>query len=319
MQQNIDNQTVDRIQEMANKWWQAVWDKLINNPFTVFLIKLSIASIIVIILLIISKKIASTIRKRIVNKITLEDEEYIIKIWKLVEDIIFYSLAIFSIFLGAEIVGLDVWLLLWWLSIGIWFAFKEILGNMLAGIMILTTKDYNLWDIIEIEINWEKLLWRIEEITIRYIVLRLFNMRRVIIPNLLFVTTPVKTFSAEDFIRLETTISVHYDSDLNKVLKIIKETLSNLPYLVEKDNIRVMVNKFADSWIDIKVWFFFDPNKWYTAPEIISNVNQAIFDAFKKEWIVIPYPHTVLTVDKNDKNLIWTALYVLKNSFNKIS
>jgi small-conductance mechanosensitive channel len=29
---------------------------------------------------------------------------------------------------------------------------------MLAGIMILTTKDYNLGDIIEIEINGEKLL-----------------------------------------------------------------------------------------------------------------------------------------------------------------
>jgi small-conductance mechanosensitive channel len=292
-----------------------VRNKLMNNPFTAFLIKLFIASIVVIFLLLISKWIASTVRKKVVHRITLEDEDYVVKIWKLIEDIIFYSLAIFSLFLGAEIVGLDVWLLLWWISIGIWFAFKEILGNMLAGIMILTTKDYNLGDIIEIEINGEKLLWRIEEITIRYIVLRLFNMRRVIIPNLLFITTPVKTFSSEDVVRLETTVSVHYDTDLNKALEIIKNALKNLPYLIEKDNIKVMIDRFANSWIDIKVWFFFDPNKGYSSPEIVSYVNQAIFEAFKKEWIVIPYPHTVLTVDKNDKNLIWTALYVIKNGF----
>ena len=132
-----------------------------NNPFTAFLIKLFIAIVIVVFLLILSKGIASTVRKKIINRITLQDEEYVIKIWKLIEDIIFYTLAIFSLFLGAEIVWLDVGLLLGWISIGIWFAFKEILWNMLAWIMILTTKDYNLWDIIEIEVNGEKLLWKI--------------------------------------------------------------------------------------------------------------------------------------------------------------
>jgi small-conductance mechanosensitive channel len=72
-------------------------------------------------------------------------------------------------------------------------------------------------------------------------------MRRVIIPNLLFITTPVKTFSSEDIVRLETTVSVHYDSDINKVLQTIKESLKSIPYIVEKDNIKVMIDRFADS------------------------------------------------------------------------
>ncbi len=303
--------SIQQIQKAGVETSQSIFDKLISNPFTAFVIKLWLAIIIVIILLIISKTIASTTRKKIINRITLQDEEYVIKIWKLIEDIIFYTLGIFSLFLWAEIVWLDVGLLLWWISIGIWFAFKEILWNMLAWIMILTTKDYNLWDIIEIEINWEKLLWRIEEITIRYIVLRLFNLRRVIIPNLLFITTPVKTFSSEDMIRLETTVSVHYDTDLRKAINIIKQALESITELVEKENIKVIIDKFADSGIDIKVWFFYNPNSWITAPELISKVNQTIYLTFKENWIVIPYPHTVLTVDKNDKALLTTWLFFI--------
>jgi len=303
----------EKIQDISSQAWQTIWDKAMNNPFTAFVIKLAIAVVVVLILLFVSKIISSTVRRKIVNRITLQDEEYVVKIWKLIEDIIFYSLALFSLFLGFEIVWLDVGLLLWGLSIGIWFAFKEILWNMLAWIIILTTKDYSLGDIIEIEVNGEKLLGRIEEITIRYVVLRLFNLRRVIIPNLLFITNPVKTFSAEDAVRLETNISVHYDTDLNKAINIIKSALETLPFLVEKDNIKVLIDRFADSGVNIKVLFFYDPNKWYLAPEVISKVNQVIFEAFKQNGIVIPYPHTVLTVDKNDRNLLSTGLFFIKN------
>jgi hypothetical protein len=33
---------------------------------------------------------------------------------------------------------------------------------------------------------------------------------------------------------------------------------------------------------------------------------------FKENWIIIPYPHTVLTVDNNDQNLLKTALFLKK-------
>ena len=181
---------------------------------------------------------------------------------------------------------------------------------MLAGIMILTTKIYKLWDIIEIHFGPEKYFWRIEEITIRYTVMRLFNMRRIIIPNLAFITSPVETFSTEDMIRLETKVSVHYNSDLNKVIKVIKEAVSKVNGVVGKDQMRIIVDRFADSGIDIKVWFFVDPNIWVPAPEMISAVNKAINEAFKENGIVIPYPHTVITVDKNDENLLKTALFI---------
>jgi len=165
----MNNQT-----ELAKKAWEGTFNYLYEHPFFKFMIKLFAAIIVVWILIIISKIVAVTIKKRIINKITLEDDEYVSKIWNLIE----------------------------------------------------------------------KYFWRIEEITIRYTVMRLFNMRRIIIPNLAFITSPVETFSTEDMIRLETMVSVHYNTDLDKAVRIIKEAIEKVPWVIWKDKIRIIIDSF---------------------------------------------------------------------------
>ena len=82
---------------------------------------------------------------------------------------------------------------------------KEILGNMIAGIMILYTKEFKLGDIIEVQAD-ETYFGRIEEITIRYTIIRTLDLRQVVIPNLKLISVPIKTFSAEQLVKLGTTV-----------------------------------------------------------------------------------------------------------------
>jgi len=286
-------------------------ESLLDNPFVSFLLKLALAFVVVTILVIVSKMIASSVRKKIIRNSVIDDEDYIVKIWGLVGDIVFYTLLIFDIFIWFEILWFDLGILLGGLSFWLWFAFKEILWNMLAGILILTTKDYTLGDIIKVD-WWVDYFWTIEEITIRYTVIREFNNQKVIIPNLTLITSPIKTFSTEEFIRLETVVSVHYDTDIDKAKKIIVDTIWKLPFVVNKEYTTVITSEFADSWINLKILFYIDPNGDVTAPVAISSVNDAIKKEFEKNNIVIPYPHTVITVDKNDQNLLKTLLFVKK-------
>jgi len=302
--------------EKAVQAWQQVaqtWlNEFLNNPFVIFVWKLFLAIIVVGFFLIISKWIASSVKKKIIKNSLIEDEDYILKVGNLVWDIVFYTLATFSIFLGFDILWFDIWILIWGLSFGVWLAFKEILWNMIAGILILTTKDFTLGDIIHVEwpVNY---FWRIEEITIRYTIIREFNNQKVIIPNLTLITSPIKTFNTEEFIRLETTVSVHYDTDLEQAKEIIKQTINNLPFVVNKDQTTAITSDFADSWINIKALFYIDPNWDTPAPVAISKANDAIKKAFDENDINIPYPHTVITVDKNDQNLLKTLLFIKKN------
>jgi small conductance mechanosensitive channel len=301
------NQITETVKDVSNQWVE----QFMNNPFVIFVGKLFLAIVVVSILTIISKIIAWTVRKKIIKNSILDDEEYIDKIGTLVWDIVFYTLLLFSIFIWFEILWFDIGILLWWLSFWIWLAFKEILWNMIAGILILTTKDYTLWDIIKVEwpINY---FWTIEEITIRYTIIREFNNQKVIIPNLTLITSPVKTFTTEEFIRLETIVSVHYNTDIAKAKKIILEWVNSLPFIINKENTTVITDKFNDSGIDLKVLFYIDPN-WDTPwPVAISKVNDKIKKVLEENDINIPYPHTVLTVDKNDQNLLKTLLFLKK-------
>jgi len=296
--------------EQTQTWWGEL-DNILDNPFVVFIGKLALAFVATILLIIISLWIARLIKKKIIKNSMVWDDEYVDKMANLIWDVVFYTLLIFDIIIWFQILWFDLWILLWGLSFWLGFAFKDILWNMLAGIFILTTKDYTLWDLIKIDWNpWY--FWYIEEITIRYTVIREFNNQKVIIPNLTFITSPVKPYTTEEFVRLETLVTVHYNTDLEKVKEIIINAVNNVEFIVNKNRTDVITWEFWDNWITLKIWFYIDPN-WDIAPlHAISDINNTIYKAFKENDIVIPYPHTVVTVDKNDQNLLKTLLFTKK-------
>ncbi len=305
--------------------WENSWNASSSTNNTFFFLnfedfwrlflKVILAIVIVLILIIISRFIKEFIKKKIIMNVIKENDEYSRKVWILVSDVVFYTLVVFSVFIWFEVLGFEVWIILWWISFWIWFAFKEILGNMIAWIMLLSTKEFQLWDIIEIQADSSNAYFgRIEEITIRYTVIRTLELRKIIMPNFNLITCPIKTFTSEDIVRLETTFSLHYDTDLEKAEEIIKEAINQIDYVVEKDKTRILLDSFGDSGIIIKAQYFFDPNAWELVPVVQSDVNKIINDACKKKWVIMSYPHTVLTVDKNDKNLLGSLLFLMKKS-----
>lgn len=303
--------------------WENSWTKTSENSlfflnfedFWRLFFKVILAILIVLVLVIISRRIKEFIKKKIIMNVIKENDEYSRKVWILVSDVVFYTLLVFSIFIWFEVLGFQVWLILWWISFWIWFAFKEILWNMIAWIMLLTTKEFQLWDIIEIQADPSNSYFgRIEEITIRYTVIRTLELRKIIMPNFNLITCPIKTFTSEDIVRLETTFNLHYETDLEKAEEIIKDAVNKIDFVVEKDKTRILLDSFGDSWIIVKAQYFFDPNAWELVPVVQSDVNKIINDACKKHWIIMSYPHTVLTVDKNDKNLLGSLLFLMKKS-----
>jgi len=245
------------------------------------------------VMLIVAKIIAKTVKKTIVRH-SHGTEEQAIKIGKLMGNLAYYILLGFAVFVGFEILGFDVGLLLWWVSFGIWLAFKEILGNMIAGIMILYTKEFKLGDIVEVQAD-ETYFGRIEEITIRYTIIRTLDLRQVVIPNLKMISVPIKTFSSEQIVKLGTTVGIHYKTDIERAINVIRAAVNNLNFVQEKENISVFVSDFGESSVQLLVKFFFDPNCWMIGDYAVGLVNEAIGKAFKANGIIIPYPHKTIS------------------------
>lgn len=277
-----------------------------------FIIKLLVAIIVVGLLVFLCRLFSKFIERRIRLHSIVDDDDYTKKVSGLVGDIVFYTLTIFAIFIWFSIVGVDFSFMLWWISFGLWFAFKDILGNLLAGLMVLTNNDYKLWDIIVIDDDKKEYFWRIEELTIRYTVIRTFDLRKVIIPNLKMVTKPIRTYDAEELIRLETKVTIHYNTSVEFAIETITAAVNAVSFVKEKKNTRVMLQNMWDHGLEMLIFFYVDPSGGMLIPVVLSEVNEAIFASFTQANIVIPYPHTAITVDHNDKNLLWSALYVMK-------
>jgi small-conductance mechanosensitive channel len=71
------------------------------------------------------------------------------------------------------------------------FAAQRTLGNLLAGIQIALTQPLRLDDVVIVENEWG----RIEEITLTYIVVRIWDLRRLILPISYFIEKPFQNWT----------------------------------------------------------------------------------------------------------------------------
>lgn len=71
------------------------------------------------------------------------------------------------------------------------FAAQRALGNLLAGIQIAITQPIRVDDVVVLEGEWG----RIEEITLTYVVVRIWDMRRLILPISYFIETPFQNWT----------------------------------------------------------------------------------------------------------------------------
>ncbi len=267
-----------------------------NSAIVTYGLKIVGAIAVILLLLLISKFIAGMVRRNIVKNGD-PSNKHIDKIWKLIGDITFYILVIFSFFIGFEMVGFNVGLIVWGISFWVWLAFKEILGNMIAGIMILYTKEFKLGDIIEVQAD-QVYLGRIEEITIRYTVIRTLDLRQVVLPNMTLITVPIKTFSAEPIIKLTAIFGVGYDSDTTKVIEMVQAIVNSFEFVKEKTTTKVFVSNFAASYIEIKTYFSFDPNCGLLSDFAIWYINEKVGKAFNDNNINVPFDTITINFDK---------------------
>ncbi len=295
--------------QIEQSWVSSVTD----NQFVWFVLKIGTGVLVLIVLVLISKIIAGVIRKNIRKHMEEWNPEWAKKIWRLMWNIAFYILVLFAVFISFEIMWVNIWLLISWVSLWLWLAFKEILWNMFAGMMILYTKEFKMWDIIEVQSD-ETYFGRIEEITIRYTVIRTLDLRQVVIPNMTMISKPIKTFSSENIVKLNTTVWIHYESDVAKAIQVVTNAINSFDFVKEKNNTKVFVTNFGASSIDLKCMFFFDPKCGIIWDFAVWYVNEKIYEAFKENNIKIPYTHTTLTFEKDEeKQKVLENLKLMEN------
>jgi len=203
--------------------------------------------------------------------------------------IIFVGALICFQFVGIDLSSLAVIFGLF--SVGIGFGLQNITSNFVAGLILLFERPIKVGDRVTIG----ETLGNVTHINMRATTINSVDNVSIIVPNSDFISGQVINWSYGDKkIRLNIDVGVSYSSDLDLVLKCLRE--------VAEDNGEVMKNPapvvhfiaFGDSsWnLKLRCWIP-DPNRyWHT----VSELNCDIVRKFKENNIEIPFPQRDLHI-----------------------
>lgn len=174
-------------------------------------------------------------------------------------------------------------------SVAIGFAFKDILQNMLSGILILLQRPFRVGDQIEAG-GYEG---TVEDIQTRATVIRTYDNRRVVIPNSDVYTSSVVVNTAYDKRRSQYDVGIGYADNWDEAKDAILGAISNLEGVEQDPAPEVLPWGIDESQLTVRV-------RWWTAPQRSSVVHtqarviRAISNALDDAAIDMPYPTSVV-------------------------
>lgn len=113
-------------------------------------------------------------------------------------------------------------------GLAVGFAAKPVLGNLIAGLQIAITQPIRLDDVVIVENEWG----RIEEITGTYVVVRIWDDRRLIVPLQWFIENPFQNWTrVSSSLTGAITFWVDYSIPLEPLRKELERLLQEVPQL----------------------------------------------------------------------------------------
>jgi len=128
------------------------------------------------------------------------------------------------------------------------FAAQRSIGTLLAGIQIAITQPIRLDDVVIVENEWG----RIEEITLTYVVVRIWDKRRLIVPTTYFIEKPFQNWTRVSADILGTVfIYTDYQVPVDKLREEFTRILEKSELWDRKTNVMQVTNA-TDRTIEIR-------------------------------------------------------------------
>lgn len=174
-------------------------------------------------------------------------------------------------------------------SVAVGFAFKDILQNFFAGILILWRQPFVVGDQIRVK-EYEG---TVEEINIRSTKLRTYDGERVVMPNGDVYTNSILVRTAYDKRRIKFVVGIGYLDDIEKGRATISGVLEKTEGVLKEPAPWVYVDELAGSSVNMKVYFWV-ASQQANVLKVRNQVATGIKYALENAGVDMPYPHTVL-------------------------
>ena len=177
-------------------------------------------------------------------------------------------------------------------------AFKETLGNICGGLIILTFKPFKVGHMIE----YETYIGDVKSIELFYTRIRTPQNELVITLNGLITNNEIRNMTKEKVRRLDLKVGVSYDSDIMKVKNVLNEVLNEEKIGEGKMVLKIPepiigVLELGDSSIVFCVYAYVKSENYF---KLRLKLNEKIKLKFDENNIKIPFPQMDIHVSNNN-------------------
>lgn len=173
-------------------------------------------------------------------------------------------------------------------GVAIGFAFKDILQNLLAGVLILVREPFQIGD----QIKFKDFEGTVEKIETRATILNTYDGRRAVIPNGEMYTTAVLVNTAHEYRRSQYDVGIGYGDNIDEAKEKMMAAMSDVEGVIDDPAPEVLTIALNDSYVALRA-------RWWSSPErgevihVHERVLTAIKQALDKAGIDMPYPTVV--------------------------
>ena len=167
-------------------------------------------------------------------------------------------------------------------GVAVSLSLQNSLSNVMSGITLLFTKQFNVDDYIEAG----GVSGTVMAIGISHCKLKTPDNKEIYVPNSTIVSEKITNYSVEPTRRVDLTIGVAYSEDIDKVKKVLQTVVDDTPEVLKDKDIFIGITAYQASCIDytIRVWVE-NSNYWKAYLPMLEKVKRE----FDKNNIEIPY------------------------------
>jgi MscS family membrane protein len=231
------------------------------------------------------------LESRLAEKTETSVDDVILGLFKKFSGVIIY---VTGIILALDVLGLNIMPFVAGAGvagIAIGFAAKDTLSNLIAGILLIIDRPFEVGDRIEIwsapknSATWGDVI----DIGLRATKIRTTDNIVIVIPNNEIMKRDIINYTTiTDEIRVRIPIGIAYDADVKKAKEIVKDISLELDWVMRNPPPKVVVRSFGDSAVNLqaRVWIK-EPRRRI---DTISYITDRVKEVFEQEGIEIPFP-----------------------------
>ena len=269
-----------KLQETIEKHWsEEMWESLVQK-----FVSHTFEMVAALFILTIGFFVCRFVRKLLLRLLTRTDVEH--SAITFITESVYYLLLLIVFLMALGTLGVSTATLsaaMGGIGLGIGLALKDKASNVASGIFILLFHPYRVGDYV----TMAGYGGTVRSVRIMYTELLTLGNQLVVIPNSTATTSVVVNYSAQEVRNIEFQIGVGYNTNLTECVRLIRDVISQSPYVERPEDAKIYVDNLGDSAITVYARVGVDRTSYYDARSALYTDIKAALD---RAGIDIPYP-----------------------------